>query len=242
MTLLLLLLPIWVALAWVGLFGIVSWRSNARIGEIFGRWGGYVQLGILLGILLVVRFTTSIPAESPELESYRWSVPVAVALAALSGPTLYLGELLLAVGLEGRTSKNDKLSTIVDGGSKSLVEVSRGMTAVALLVIVLPIVEEILWRRYLVVLLIDDWGLTAAVAVLLAGLSFGLNHYWFGVRNIITKTVVGSVWGWLFLIGGLPAAIVAHISFQACVMRRLNYVAAQTASSADPGRPPIESA
>jgi membrane protease YdiL (CAAX protease family) len=221
MTLFLLLLPAWVALAWAGLFGVVSWRTGGRVADLFGRWGGYLQTGILaLFAAAVVAF-----GPLPEMDAGRWPFGWTLLIAAVSGPLLYLCELTVAVVLEAKMERRGAVYTLVEGGSKDLLKMPTGATSVLLLVVVLPIVEELLWRRALVPGLVGNWEMAPLVAVVVAGISFGLNHYWFGLRNVATKSVGGVVWGLLFLAGGLPAAVVAHISFQTCVWRRLSRMA-----------------
>lgn len=221
----LLLLPIVTAVLWAGVVGTVSWRRPASFGRLLRVYGGHVQLAVLLavgaGVLVADGGLVGEPAAVRDLRVPGGFVVVVLLLAALTGPVLYVGELLLAVAADAWLPPG-RLRAVVEGGTADLAATTTGGSAIWLpLVVALPVVEETLWRRILVPHLVIGWGWTPFVAVVAAAVSFGVNHYWFGLRNVVTKTLLGVVWGTCYLLGGLGCAVVAHMSFQVFVWRGL---------------------
>jgi membrane protease YdiL (CAAX protease family) len=93
----------------------------------------------------------------------------------------------------------------------------RPITYVALAVLVV-LAEEIIWRGVLIHGMIAHAGWAVVPAVALSSISFGLNHYYFGLRNIVLKTAFGAVLGALLLISGsLATPIAAHLAFEVLV-------------------------
>jgi membrane protease YdiL (CAAX protease family) len=79
--------------------------------------------------------------------------------------------------------------------------------------------EEIAWRGYLLTFFSGTLSLHWATGLVLSAASFGLNHYYFGVREIVAKSVLGLLWGGLFLAtGSLLAPIASHLVFNALAL------------------------
>lgn len=96
---------------------------------------------------------------------------------------------------------------------------SRFAWAVAVFIVV---IEELLWRGYLLTAIPTEWGWNSVGTLALSAAVFGANHYYFGLRNVLLKAVDGLVWGALFLFSGsllLPFA--SHLAFELWVMRQL---------------------
>lgn len=80
------------------------------------------------------------------------------------------------------------------------------------LLVVIAVGEEIVYRGvWLSILLL--WGLSVPTAVLMSSLAYGLNHLAFGSTTVISKTVTGSLYCSLYILGGrsiwLP--IITHV-------------------------------
>lgn len=74
--------------------------------------------------------------------------------------------------------------------------------------------EELLWRGYLLSFLADGLSLSLGVSLVLASVAFGFNHFFFGFRNIVLKTLWGAAWGGLYLLtGSLWASMLSHGTF-----------------------------
>ena len=81
------------------------------------------------------------------------------------------------------------------------------------LITFIVVVEEVLWRGYLIGYAEDVLGVPRAVALAASALAFGINHLYFGLRNAGAKVVEGAVWGLLFVFGGLLAPVLSHLTF-----------------------------
>lgn len=81
-----------------------------------------------------------------------------------------------------------------------------------LLLMLVAVGEEILYRVIWLSVLYHSFGLPAPLALSISSLAYGLNHLAFGATSVVSKTVTGLLYGCLYLLGGesvwLP--IVAH--------------------------------
>lgn len=79
--------------------------------------------------------------------------------------------------------------------------------------------EEIAWRGYLLLFFCGVLGFHWATGLMLSAAAFGLNHYYFGMREIMAKSVLGLLWGGLLLAtGSLLAPIASHLAFNALAL------------------------
>ena len=188
------------------------------------RAGGYVQLVLTVVTLSVAMliggsyagvFDGSDPAS---LGAAGWLVAAVVAGAACFGVELVIGHAVRAA----RRSVPLLRHPAVDGGTEALSSVQISLTTFALVGVGLAVAEELLWRQVLIGWLVRDEGWSEGAAVAMSAALFGLNHYWFGVRNVVTKAIDGAVWGALLVAGGsVLVPIAAHVTFQSLVWRRL---------------------
>lgn len=111
---------------------------------------------------------------------------------------------------------------IVEGRSQSWDDFGPGPAAYGLLSVLVVAGEELVWRGTVLGGLHGIYGWSAAAAVALSAVSFGVNHYWFGLRNVALKSVHGVIWGALLLLtGSLLVPIISHLTFEAVVGLRL---------------------
>lgn len=148
------------------------------------------------------------------------SLLISIVLGAIVGIVIYQGEELLAQGVGKLAEKREDLypKKIMEGKSQSIMQTmpAGGFGAVAILGIVIVMAEEFLWRGFLQGYLMDTYALSWWVALLVAAASFGLNHAYFGLRNVITKTLSGIIWGGLFLLtSSVLTSFVSHLVFNA---------------------------
>jgi membrane protease YdiL (CAAX protease family) len=150
---------------------------------------------------------------------------VLVAAAAV-GLLLYLNELVLSAQVRRLLTRDRRgpVNTLVQGQSAALgalgaPPVGSFMAASALA----SFAEELVWRGFLVYWLTSRWGLPLPQALLLPALLFGINHAYFGLRNVALKTIDGVVWGLLLVLtSSILAPFVSHLTFQYLVWRRLD--------------------
>jgi membrane protease YdiL (CAAX protease family) len=115
-----------------------------------------------------------------------------------------------------------KQNAVIEGRSEAWEDFGPGPATYALLSVLVVVGEEIVWRGIVLGGLHDVYGWSAAAAVALSAVTFGVNHYWFGLRNVALKAVHGAVWGaMLLLTGSLLVPIVSHLAFEAVVGLRL---------------------
>jgi membrane protease YdiL (CAAX protease family) len=174
---------------------------------------GVLVFLLLLAIPLVVVVGSTNPG-------FAWPSGVGLVLGAVVGTLLFFNELSLSRLLLRWTRQRSEVRRSFDGltGQRS------GWRWALLLgaLIAVAIGEEILWRGYLIRHLHEAFQLPVSLAVLLAGLSFGLNHFYFGLRNVLFKTFAGCVWGCLYLwTASLWTVIVSHAVYDGLVWLRL---------------------
>jgi membrane protease YdiL (CAAX protease family) len=86
--------------------------------------------------------------------------------------------------------------------------------AFAVLVVAIAVAEEWLWRGFLLRAIPAETAAGSGIALVAGALAFGLNHYYFGARNVATKTLHGLAWGALVLASGsMWIAVVSHLCF-----------------------------
>ena len=85
------------------------------------------------------------------------------------------------------------------------------------------VVEELLWRGYLIWYLSLVMPVWAAAAV--SSLLFGLGHAYQGLKNVPSVFLLGAVFAWLYLsTGSLLLAVVVHALFDVLQGRLLHEV------------------
>jgi len=91
----------------------------------------------------------------------------------------------------------------------------------ALAIVPAAVLEELIWRGYLIPALVALWSLDVWLALLVSSLAFGIHHAHFGLRQIGIKAVHGALWGLLVLFSAsLLPAMIAHIVFNLLVFYR----------------------
>lgn len=157
-------------------------------------------------------------------------LPPAAALAAsvllgvATGVGVFYGELAASHWVARLSQRSRGLRRTLDGRSQDFARSQEGAALAPALVVSLYIVfaEEFLWRGFLLHFLASAFSLSVAPAVLAAALAFGVNHYYFGLRNVALKTLSAIVWAVLLLwTGSLFAPFLSHYAFEWLVWKRL---------------------
>jgi membrane protease YdiL (CAAX protease family) len=90
----------------------------------------------------------------------------------------------------------------------------------AVLVLAIAVAEEWLWRGFLLRAIPAETAAGDGIALAVSAAAFGLNHYYFGARNVATKALHGLAWGGLVLASGsMWIAVVSHLCFDLIVGR-----------------------
>lgn len=81
------------------------------------------------------------------------------------------------------------------------------------LLVLIAVGEELIYRQIWLGSLIGTFGLPPLVALGLSSFAYGLNHLYFGPLSVATKTLMGLIYGGLFLYSGnnIWVPIVAHV-------------------------------
>ncbi len=148
------------------------------------------------------------------------SVVVGVAL----GFALFGAELAAARALAHQTGGEGTLHRAFEGQSQEFARGQRqaGSAPLLLLSVVVVMAEEFLWRGFLLHALQTSFAVPATWAVVISSLCFGINHYYFGLRNVLQKTISGACWaGLLLATGSLLAPVVSHLVFDLVALRRM---------------------
>nr|WP_250544238.1 CPBP family intramembrane glutamic endopeptidase [Canibacter zhuwentaonis] len=72
--------------------------------------------------------------------------------------------------------------------------------------------EEFVFRALVLGSLLHEWELPKAVAAGLVAIAFGLSHWYYGVRQVALKLIIGSALVWAALFGGWVSAVLAHVA------------------------------
>lgn len=74
------------------------------------------------------------------------------------------------------------------------------------------LLEEFVFRSLALGGLLDAWSLPKAVAAGVVAAAFGLSHWYYGASQVALKTIVGSILVWSALTGGWLSTAVAHVA------------------------------
>ena len=94
----------------------------------------------------------------------------------------------------------------------SLPEWARSGGAQYALLITLAVLEEFVFRAVALGSLLYEWDLPKWISAGIVVVAFGLSHWYFGLRQIVIKLVLGSALVWAALSGGWIAAALSHVA------------------------------
>lgn len=221
-------------LAGVG-FGLIQSLLQAAFGlranRLLVRFGGWIYLVFLsVPVCAVARHAGEQQALAamglrwpafPPLPTALTVIAAGLAAAAL-GCLLYLNELVLSSALGRWLPRNSPLAGVVEGRSRLLKEQAPGFVGYMGCSALIVAAEEFVWRGFLIYFLVTRMAVSMPAAILLTAALFGLNHAYYGARNVLLKTFDGAIWGLLqALAGSLLAPITSHLTFQLFVWRRM---------------------
>jgi membrane protease YdiL (CAAX protease family) len=152
-----------------------------------------------------------------------FSIAVALAVGLATGPLLFYNELYVSARLQKLTGRTTLLSRVLEGQTHALPARRQEIPFVVIMALSVFVVfaEEFLWRGFLIRHLTKEFSLSAALALFISAVSFGLNHYYFGVRNIVFKSFLGLIWGMLYLLtSSILISFVSHYAFEYLAWRR----------------------
>jgi len=87
--------------------------------------------------------------------------------------------------------------------------------------IIISVLEEFIWRGFLITALVDEFQFSLLNGLLVSSFLFGINHYYFGIQNVLLKMISGFIWGSLYLQTlNIVYPMIAHTVFNIIVYRR----------------------
>lgn len=218
----LILLPLLSVLVGLAFFAVVVAVVRGDHTAALSRYGGAVQLATTSVLLVTFAAAGGSGAEmfhGPallSLEHVGW-----IAAGFVGGAACFGAELVTAHAWDLLGGRSARARRIGEGGSRGLLRCDVRSPMFVVVGVGLAVAEELLWRQLAIgVLVREHW--TPAPAAAVTAILFGMNHYWFGARNVVAKAIDGGAWGALLLVSGtVTAAIAAHLAFQWFVVRRL---------------------
>ena len=199
--------------------------------KLVERYSQFLYVSFLaipvIGVWLATAGDGGVPAMfKPDASDPALLIGIWLLAGAVLGSVLYAFELWGTLTLRnlpgiGSLMQHPAVEGNTETGANQIRQVAApaAFTAVTGSTVVL---EEIAWRGFLIEFLEERWGLGVAGAFVIAGVSFGLNHLYYGLRGFLFKSVHGIAWGALFVItGSLLAAIVSHFVFNVWVWKKL---------------------
>ena len=202
------------------LAGLVAHRSQMAFALVT-RHAAIVYTTILCAGVLVLAVGGMLPLAAlvdPDLSAWRVALGLALVVPCALAP--YLAELYLSSCLAGRGGPLEA-GALVPDAADSVEAVATSRTRFGAIAVLTAVAEELLFRGAVLHSLVDERGLLVAVA--LTSLVFGLHHVSFGLAAVLGKAVAGATWALLMVLSGLLLVpILAHLLFQALVLRRMN--------------------
>lgn len=160
--------------------------------------------GLMLALLVVTVWATQVPASTLGLQPI---TPVSVGLGVALG-------LTLALSNEGAARLAERVGLDRDERLRELLAPNGPAGWLGLLLLVLPLVavaEELLFRAVLIGGLGAGFGLPAWVLVALSSVAFGLGHRLQGNAGVVVTTGLGLALGGAYVLtGSFIAVVVAH--------------------------------
>ena len=218
---------------YAGLYLIGRWvLSEKSLDATLDRCDFVVPLASLIGTLVVILSVcdSAIHILMPAFEWPRWfglsmplSLVVAIFVSVGSGAVFYYAEIIAAKTWLKLRMRNKRIEEHwMFGDTKRIVRQGQKLSIGLLLICILGevILEEILWRAYLVSYATDVLNIPVQYAVVIASLAFGMNHLAYGLANVISKTLFGVILSFMYLASdSLLPCILCHQVFNLMVFK-----------------------
>ena len=228
-------------LAYPGLFYVVhaglylmgSWvLSEKMLDTTLDRYDFVVPLASLLGTLVLI-LSVCDSAIHILTSVFEWPMWFALPMPLLLGITIfvsigtgvafYYAEIIVVhAWLKLRMGNKPIAKQWMFGETKLIVRQSQKLPISLLLVCILgeALMEEVLWRGYLVSYSIDVLNMPVQYAVIISSVAFGMNHIAYGLANVLSKTLFGVILSLMYLASeSLFPCILCHQIFNLMVFK-----------------------
>ena len=208
-------------------FGVaygVSYRLS-RGKELLDRFGILLYplfLTLPFAVALLTAFEegifTDVGVRLPQILGFSPLLSLIIALVGgvITGILLFYNERFLSNFLYRFVLRFPLLRRPLEGGSEeSMRQLQQNPLGLFLaLSAFITFGEEFLWRGYLLNYLGQTLFMPLGISLLISSVSFGLIHYYFGLRNVLLKTLSGLIWGGLYwFTGSLVVCVISHFTF-----------------------------
>lgn len=229
----LLVYPSTLYIVYTGLYLLGSWvLSKKTIDEALDRCDFVVPLVSLLCALLLILSLCN-PASRILRAAFAWpmwtdlptyvSLGFATIISIVVGVSFYYTEIIAArAWLNLRMGNKPIVKHWMFGETKRIVRQGQKLPIGLLLVCIFSevILEEILWRGYLVSYATDILNIPVQYSIIIASLAFGMNHLSYGLANVISKTLFGVILSIMYLaFDSLLPSILCHQVFNLMVFK-----------------------
>lgn len=227
---LILTFPILLALGFGGLYMLSYFLGRGR--ETLDQSGFLLYplfLAVPLGVALSTAYQDNALADLGLTQFRAFGLSPFVGLMVIlivgtaAGFLFFYNELYLSRILSRLTRRSAFVHRLSEGKSEeAIMQLQQGSLVLFLVIsLFIAFAEEFLWRAYLLHYLGRKLSLPLGLSLLISSTSFGLNHYYFGLRNVLLKTLIGLLWGGMYVLtSSLLICVVSHFTFNCAALLR----------------------
>lgn len=216
-----------------GLYLIGIWvLSEKTTDATLDRYDFVVPLASLMGAVVLI-LSVCDPAIRILTLAFEWPIWFGLPIPLSLGITIFIsvgiGMIFYYTEITGvrtwlrlRVKNNPIVKQWIFGETKRILRQRQKLPVSLLLVCILgeALLEEVLWRGYLLSYAIDVLSMPVQYAVFISSFAFGMNHIIYGLANVISKTLFGVILGLMYLASdSLFPCVLCHQVFNLMVFK-----------------------
>ena len=228
-----LVYPSFLYIIYAGLYLMSGWvLSEKTMDATLDRYDFVVPLLSLVGVLVLI-LSICDPAIYILISAFEWpmwfgrsislSLGITIFVSICVGVAFYHVEIIAAQAwLKLRMGNKPIAKHWMFGETKLIVRYGQKLPVGLLLGCILSevLLEEILWRGYLIPYAIYILNMPVQYAIIISSLAFGMNHIAYGLANVISKTLFGVILSLMYLASdSLLPCILCHQVFNLMVFK-----------------------
>ena len=216
-----------------GLYLVGTWvLSEKRLDAALDRYDSVIPLTVLIGTLILI-LSACDPTIRILASAFEWpmwfdiSMPLSLGITIFisigAGTVFYYSEIIAEqTWLKLHVVNKPTARRWMFGDTRRIVGQGQKLPIGILLGSILgeSLLEEVLWRGYLISYAINVLNMPVQYAVILSSVAFGMNHLAYGLANVISKTLFGIILSLMYLASGsLLPCILCHLVFNLMVFK-----------------------
>ena len=216
-----------------GLYLMGSWvLSEKTMDAALDRCDFVIPLAFLMGALVLIMGVCD-PAIRILVAAFEWpiwlglsislSLGITIFVSVCAGVVFYFLEITaVRMWLKLRMGNEPTAKNWVFGETKRIVRQGQKLPIGLLLGCIFgeSLLEEVLWRGYLLSYAINTLNMPTQYAVFLSSVAFGMNHLAYGLANVISKTLFGIILSLMYIASdSLLPCILCHQVFNLMVFK-----------------------